>query len=505
MKAKTSSIDAKGAGADPETAGSTYVDIRLTDSNGKGIAGKVLTVVSTRALLGTVDDGAMRTITVGGLTENAPLGLFTGSGSLAGSVTTSADGDTQADIDTAGYARVLVTGAGSPGVSTITVTMGELTGTAEIVLHGVVKTISAVVEQGAIAVGGKTRIVVTALDAGDNPVANQNANVKTKDGVTPPERLAKKVETSNTVNKDGGTKGSLTDKGDIPACGIIAVATVDNPDTDANEAGATSSGTNADGKCVIEVSAPGDDTATTTDDAARGTHTIVVVASNDGGDGPKGVNEATVEVQVGGAPATIESDAPERLDPSGELTVNITVLDDEGVRVGRVDIEVDRTAGDGKIISADLTSTSDGRTKFTYLAPSTQGVVNFLVRTRDDAGKVTAQLPIIIAIAAEAPPEPPVVVEPVAPVEPETPDAAIVGFNPSAGQSGVVTFTNLSSIDDALGLIGCGDQSGTTVSLTLMDGSSAIYAVGAPDFANRGFTDNVEFPIAFAAAYVSCP
>ena len=96
-------------------------------------------------------------------------------------------------------------------------------------------------------------------------------------------------------------------------------------------------------------------------------------------------------------------------------------------------------------------------------------------------------------------------VEPVEPVEPAAPDAAIVGFNPSAGQSGVVTFTNLSSIDDALGLIGCGDQTGASVSLTLMDGTSVIYAVGAPAFANKGFTDNVEFPIALTGAYVSCP
>ncbi len=115
----------------------------------------------------------------------------------------------------------MVTGGGSPGVSTITVTVGELTATAEIVLHGVVKTISAELEEGAIEVGGKTRIVVTALDAGDNPVANQNISVKTKAGVTPPEKLAKPVATDGGVNKDGGTQGSLTDKGDIPACGDV--------------------------------------------------------------------------------------------------------------------------------------------------------------------------------------------------------------------------------------------------------------------------------------------
>ncbi len=126
------------------------------------------------------------------------------------------------------------------------------------------------------------------------------------------------------------------------------------------------------------------------------------------GAGTKGVNEATVEIQVGGPPATIESDASERIDPSAEITVNVTVLDDESVRVGGVDIEVIHTAGDGAIITDIASRTKDGRAKFTYLAPSTPGVTEFLVRTKTGTSKVTAQLPIIIAIAAEAPPEPPV-------------------------------------------------------------------------------------------------
>ena len=404
VKAKTGSIDAKGAGAVPPGAGTTYVDIRLTDSNGKGIESKAITVVSTRALLASVAQSTTRTITVGGVTENAALATFTGAASLAATVMTSKDANpTQTDVDSAGYARVVVTGAGSPGISTITVTMGELTGTEDIVLHGVVKTIEATVEQGAIEVGGRTRIVVTARDAGDNPVANQHANVKTKDGVTPPERLAKKVDTSNIVNKDGGTVGKLTDKGDIPACGLV-------PEIDAavDVVGvAGSSGTNAAGQCVIEVSAPGGDTTSTADDAARGEHTIIVVASLSGAAGPKGVNEAEVVVQVGGAPAIIEHDGPERIDPSDELTINVTVVDDEGVRVGRVNIEVIHTAGDGAIITNIAAKTSDGRAKFTYLAPSTPGVTEFLVRTKNAAGTVvTSQEPIIIAIGVE-----PVVVE----------------------------------------------------------------------------------------------
>ena len=435
-KAATSSIDAKGATADPPTAGTTYVDIRLTDANNKGIALEAITIVSTRALLTTVEDTDlnMRTLSVGSNDEPVMLTTFTGA-SLAGSVTTTEDAglDTPAGraVDSSGYARVIVTGGGSPGVSTITVTVGDLTTTTDIVLHGAVKTISAELEEGAIEVGGMTRIVVTALDAGDNPVANQNISVKTKGGVTPPEKLAKPVATKGDVNKDGGTAGSLTDKGDLPSCDDHGPtpAVEASPDEDAVDAVAASSGTNDDGQCVIQVSAPGGGTTTTTDDAARGTHTIIVVAGT--GAGTKGVNEAELEIQVGGAPATIESDAPERIDPSAELTINVTVLDDESVRVGRVNIEVIHTAGDGAVITDIADRTKDGLAKFTYLAPSTPGVTEFLVRTKNTAGTVvTSQLPIIVQIAEAMPDvvEPevvePEVVEPVEPevVEPEEPE-----------------------------------------------------------------------------------
>ena len=404
-KAATSSIDSKGVNAEPTSAGTTYVDIRLTDSNNKGIAGESITIVSTRAVLSTAASPLnSRAIIVGGVTENAALGPFAGA-SLAGTVTTSDDAGDEADVDTAGYGRVVVTGAGSAGVSTITVTMGDLTATADIVLHGVVKAISAELEEGAIEVGGKTRIVVTALDAGDNPVANQNISVKLKGGVTPPEKLAKPVATSNLVNKDGGTQGSLKDKGDIPACGDIGGTDDDAGTPDVNEAEAASAGTNDAGQCVIEVSAPGGGTTTTTDDAARGTHTIVLVANSTGGDSPRGVNEAEVDIQVGGSPAIIEHDAPARIDASAEITVNVTVIDDESVRVGGVDIEVIHTAGDGAIITNIASRTKDGRAKFTYLAPSTPGVTEFLVRTKSGS-RVTAQEPIIVAIgeAVEDPP-----------------------------------------------------------------------------------------------------
>lgn len=402
-KANASSIDAAGANAIPAEAGTTYIDIQLLDENNKGIASKDITIVSTRGLLSTAASPLdSRTITVGTLSEDAAIGAFTGA-SLAGTVTTSADAGTN-DVDSAGYARVVVTGGGSPGISTITLTYLDLTTTVDIVLHGPVKTLSAELEQGAIEVGGMTRIVVTALDAGGNPVANQNVAVKTVGGVVPPERLATPVGTSNTVNKDGGTQGSLLDPGDLPACGDVTAVADDAGTEDVNEAVAGSTGTNGMGQCVIQVTAP--DNAGTATDAARGTHTITLVASNDGSAGPRGVNEPSVDVQVGGAPATISSDAPDRIDPSDELTINVTVVDDEDVRVGSVTIEAIQTAGDGTIITPIAAKTSDGRAKFTYLAPSRPGVVEFLVRTRAANNAVTASLPIIVQIG-EAPAEEP--------------------------------------------------------------------------------------------------
>ncbi len=470
VKANTSSIDAKGADADPATSGTTYVDIRLLDENNKGIAGESITVVSTRALLTTAASPLdTRTITVGTLSEDATLLPLTGSGSLAGTVISSDDAGTN-DVDTAGYARVVVTGAGSPGISTITVTSGNLTATADIVLHGPVKTISAELEQGAIEVGGMTRIVVTALDTGGNPVANQNVSVKTRGGVTPPERLATPVGTSNTVNKDGGTVGSLSDKGDIPACGDVTAIAADATQDPPVVGVAGSTGTNGDGQCVIQVTAP--DNAGTATDAARGTHAIVLVANDSGGTSPRGVNEASVEVQVGGGPATIASDAPERIDPSAEITVNLTVSDDEGVRVGRVTIEAVQTAGDGAVITPIGAMTSDGRAKFTYLAPSTPGVAEFLVRTRATDNKVTASLPIIVEIAEEAPPEPP---------PPPTPPSTLT----VQGNLGSFSGGSLEQFGDA---VEAACPGGAVIWVQSADGTwPAAYSSTAPAFANAGF------------------
>ena len=405
---------------------------------------------------------------------------------LAGTVNTSADPGTNANVDSAGYARVAVSGSGTPGTSTITVSTGDVRASADIVLYGDVASISASAEKSAITLDEKTFIVVTATDSGGNGVAGVRVNRKSgASGIVGPGLAQNEVTVRNTVDKDVAPVGGVSaGKGDIPACGTAPARTDDADTTGVDESTWwTGNGTNSDGQCVIEVEAQ--NPQGTAGDAARGTHTITINALAGATTAvDSDVDAVTVEIQVGGAPAAIESDAPDRIDPSTELTVNITVLDDEAVRVGSVTIEVIQTAGDGSIITQAAGSTRDGRAKFTYLAPSTPGVVEFLVRTKDADGKVTQQLPIIIAIAEEAPPEPPA---------PPTPAISV------SGQSGSIGVLDAGSLEDLLGALDCGGNAGTTVTI---DGST--YIVGAPDVVNAAFLANDPFPIEFGGAYVNC-
>ena len=397
-----------GQGTTPEP---TTLAIRLTDTDGKGVAGESLTVIASHGALSEADahPGAWALRDVEADENEGNTGLaFEGGGSQVGTLVTSDDADDR-PADGAGFAAVVLTGGGAPGVATVTVrqTNGTIVGTGNVTLFGPAKTISAEAEQSAIAIGESTFIVVTVTDSGDNPVANATASVKTKGGRVPPTKLDTPVGQVRNVGKDVDGDGELDKKTDIPACDQDVTAITDGPEQDPvvdNVLGST--GTDRDGRCVIRITAT-DDKTSLNNDTARGEHTITIVGSA-GGTDPKAIDAVTVVIQVGGAPATIESDAPERLDPSGELTVNITVVDDEDVRVGKVAIEVFQTAGDGKIITEAKANTSDGRAKFTYLAPSTPGVAEFLVRTMSGTGAVTSQLPIIVQIA-EAMVEPPVV------------------------------------------------------------------------------------------------
>ena len=394
------------------------ISFRLTDTNGRGIGGQSLTITATHGTLGVAS--AQPAAWTGRDVEDTTSGDahdglgFTGA-SQAGTITTSTDAGDVDNRDGAGYAAVTLTGGGVPGIAQVTarLTTGTTSGTANVTLYGGVAAISAEAENSAIALGESTFVVVSFTDAAGNPVANATASTKAQTGVVGPDTASNVVSVVRNINKDAGPPngaiGTLDAMlGDLPACDAGVNLVAPDPTADPPVVGVfDSNGSNADGKCVLQVSAIGPSATVTNpmDFTTRGTHTITIVASADGTP-PDLINESVVEIQVGGAPATIESDAPASIDPSEELTVNVTVLDDEGVRVGAVAIEVDQTAGDGKIINEALPMTSDGQASFTYLAPSRSGTAEFLVRTRDGQGAVTAALPIIVTIGELAPPAP---------------------------------------------------------------------------------------------------
>ena len=468
----SASPKAVNAGEGTATAGPSTLTFRLLDQNGKGIGGTSLTIIASHGSLTELGTAPTEwTDATGGIT-------FSGSGTQVGTVVTSTDtgGD---DADGAGHAAVTFTPGGVSATATITarVRTGTLSNTVDVTMYGAATAITAEPEQSALQVGGSTFIVVTVTDGTGNAVAAHNVAVKSgASGVVGPSPGSNEVGTNNITAKNADPVATLRGT-DLPACGTVAAVPDTSGADEPSNAVAGSDGTNTDGKCVIQVTTAGEDTSTTADDTARGTHTITI-------SGPKadGSTDVKVEIQIGGAPATITSDAPATLEPGEEVTINVTVVDDEDVRVGAVTIEAIKTDGGGLITTPIRPMTSDGRAKFAYLAPSRAGSVDLLVRTKNDKGAETARLPITIQIGEVEPPAPP------------TPPVSV------SGESGLVIVKNANSIEDILGALMCGSTTGTTVTLP----GDNIYSVGAPALANRQFMANVSFPVAEAAAYVAC-
>ncbi len=324
--------------------------------------------------------------------------------------TTASDTNPPAATDGQPTSAPVLQSLGSPGTATVTATIRgtSMSATTDVTFYGAATGIEIASDQDALQIGDSTFIVVTITDAAGSPVARHtllDTAVAVTGPAVPSVALAKAINVPKEVGPaDGVVNGAI---GELPFCqtGTAVYDTTNNVNylNPTPPGGDLNGGTNAQGKCVIQVTASGHATPTNpADDATRGVHTVKVTLS--------ATASASVEISVGGAPTTIESDAPARIDPSAEITVNVTVLDDEGDRVGEVSIEVDQTAGDGKIITDIAAMTASGRAKFTYLAPSTPGKAEFLVRTRNALGAVTASLPIIVTIGdapEEAPEAPP--------------------------------------------------------------------------------------------------
>ena len=371
------SASARAIAADGTDGGST-ITITVLDARGNGISGHKVSVTTTNGVLndvvaatGSIDSetGLLTGFVDAGSGAAAnctnSLGCFLTTREAIAAVTENGTDDTLID-DTSdrpalagGTAAVTLLGAGRGGTATITVTSANgIVGTAEVTLFGAAAAVSAASEQSTIGLGNSTFIVATVVDRDGNPVANASDVA---------------VRTHNPL-------GASIVGPEVPA-GSAAVL-VDAVATEAKHAPghpayipACATGTNAAGKCVIQVSAPGADTPTNPfDDATRGTHTLTIGNSN-----PL-VPTVTVDIQVGGPAASVSSDAPASVEPLSSTTITVTVLDDEGVRVGAIPITVDLVEGSGKVDDVAGGMTSDGRATFTYLAPLSAGEAVVLIR-----------------------------------------------------------------------------------------------------------------------------
>ena len=410
----------------PATGGGALIVVQVVNAGGAGIDGAPLQITTTRgglstaaAVVGVVGDAtqdppvaAVRTRTANaaapgttcpvatdGLAGNAACTLLATS---AGTGTDATAGTT--DDELGGMVAVVLKGNGGTGTAEV-VFRHPVSGhshTVNVVLHGPAASVSASVDQSTIGIGNSTFIVVSVSDADGNPVPNvADVNLENHKPLVPaivgPEvpagSTANLVSTALNVNRD--LPGVVND---LPSCAAHDTAATD--DTPAS----SSTGTSLGGKCVIQVTAsaggPGP-----ADDATRGTHSLTVGITS----GPR-IAPATVEVQVGGSPASIETDAPARVDSLSTTSISITVLDDEGVRVGAVPISVVKVEGSGNVDDVPGGMTSDGRGSFTYLAPLTPGEAVFLIRAGAPGQVIQDTITLAIGpepVVEEAPEAPP--------------------------------------------------------------------------------------------------
>ncbi len=105
-----------------------------------------------------------------------------------------------------------------------------------------------------------------------------------------------------------------------------------------------------------------------------------------------------------GVPASIHHDAAEYVEPLSETLVTVTVVDEEGVRVRAVPIDIVMVEGDGLFVDRSGSYTSDGRATFTYLAPVSPGEAVFVVQAGDAAKGQHIQETMRLAISPEPPP-----------------------------------------------------------------------------------------------------
>ncbi|MDE2933765.1 MAG: hypothetical protein OXS47_07850 [Chloroflexota bacterium] len=406
----------------PATEGGALIVVQVVNAGGVGINGAPLQVTTTRgglsiadAVTGVVGDSsttpptaAVRTRTrntaapgttcpneTDALAGNAACTILA---STAGNGTDGTAGNS--DDELGGIVAVVLKGNGGTGTAEV-VFRHPVSGHSHkvnVILHGAAASISASVDQSTIGIGNSTFIVVDVSDADGNPVPNITTVVVDNHKPLVPAQTGPEVpagSTANLVSTSFTTNRDLPDVvNDVPSCEAHTTLA----DEDAGTPASSSTGTSLGGKCAIQVTAgaggPGP-----ADDATRGTHSLTLAISTN----PR-IAPVTVEVEVGGAPASIENDAPASVESLSTTSISITVLDDEGVRVGAVPISVVKVEGSGNVDDVAGGMTSDGRATFTYLAPLTPGEAVFLIRAGGSGQVIQDTITLAIGdVAPEAP------------------------------------------------------------------------------------------------------
>lgn len=342
--------------------------------------------------------------------DNQMVTLITSHGTIGcdGSAgnTQTCNGDT--GTDGMGDFTAVLTGGGVEGIATVRAILGTRSDEVQVTLFGTAKNLEADPEQGSVEIGGSVYIVLTVTDGAGNPVQDAQPQPAAQNAIVGPSTESVSVTTSQAaddgdaatspynVNKDVNGNGTV-DKGDIPACGPVTEVTA-QPNASLPVQGVfASTGTNAAGQCVVEVTAPDEGTPATT--ATRGEHTLNFAL---------GSLKASATIEVAGKPDSITTSVDDNptVEPSSVTEITVSVFDDENVLVGISDVKVRKVGGDGLIEDAGeggTESTSDGQSKFTFIAPSTTGSSEILITS----GAASLRLTINVGEPAEEEPEGP--------------------------------------------------------------------------------------------------
>ena len=462
------------------TGGSSTITATVKDASGdpSGLNGQKLTFVTTLGNL-TCPGSTDGTDTIAEATNVQVCQMYT-------------TGTVGATPDVAGMAAPTLSGAGREGKATITVTLGStFTKQIEVTLFGTAKNLTATPDQGSVEIGGSVYVVLTVTDNEGNPISGQMISPVSDKEVVGPADDAVKVVTEKNTAADGDNQLGRGYSKDKPAAGsAAAIPACGDDNTHIGAAGATfeelfgpdpsspgtgvdvgadnpanvGEGTNAKGQCVVYVTAP-EDKSDATKNATRGVHTLNFQIS--------ATVKASAVIEVAGKPSSITTDAPERVELASVTEITVSVWDDDDVLVGITSVKVRKVGGDGLIEDqgeGGSEMTSNGQSKFTFIAPSTAGTSEILIT----AGKVDHR--VTLQIGEE------VMEEPVEPeVMPEV-ERELRGAGP------LRSFVGGGSVEDLAALVKAECPGGADVYATDAEGAWQFYRTGAPAFANAPFS-----------------